>query len=88
MSWPFPYNGGSGWGNGYRCNGCGMWVGNGSIHSCGNTYPRPLPAPAVLPPQPVINIQPGVSEERVRELIREALEEFVKDELRRKARNG
>lgn len=74
-------------GGGYTCNGCGMWVQNGTTHTCNTTWPRPAPYTPPTAPLP-ITIQPGVSEERVRELIREALDEFRKDELKRARRSG
>lgn len=85
MTFPFGNGNNSGsWGWGYRCNGCGQWVPQGTFHSC---Y-RPS-APYTPPPSyPPITIQPGVSEERVKELIREALDEFRKDEVKRKQRGG
>lgn len=81
--YPYSYAGGNGWGWGYLCNGCGAWVGNGSLHACVRYMPT-LPPPA----QPFITIQPGISEERVRELIDEALEKFRKDGVKRARRNG
>ena len=62
--------------NGYYCS-CGAWVPNGYFHRCPNRYTPPYSPPPVAPtpmaPVP-FTIMPGLTEERVREIVREEIE--------------
>ena len=53
---------------GWRCNNCGSWVPNGQLHSCAVPWGFRTP-----PPPAPLTLGPGLSEERVREIVREEL---------------
>lgn len=65
---PFPLH----TGGGYQCAGCGQWIPTGTSHACTPRW--------YTPPAPLFTVMPGVSEDRVREIIREELTRLAKPE--------